>query len=224
MQQDRIIRMGLAGLGLAHELNGPLTSTALALELLGERLAVDPPPTPAEVALEVTRILGAVQRMAALVQHLRALARGERAGVGPVGLDAIADQAVRLTRPGITALARVQLLRGARAPEACVVADGLLLEQATMCLILNAAEAASSRVEVAVEGTSLVVSDDGPGFATLGEAGQTTKPQGMGVGLALARLIAEDAGGQLLVVAGAQGGAQVRITFAAAEQAAVVAV
>ena len=129
-----------------------------------------------------------------------------------VHLDAVVDAALRLARPAVQALGSVALVRGTPAPGGWIEADALLLEQALLCVILNGAEAANSRVEVVVEGQEVVITDDGPGFTPPTEAGQTSKPKGMGVGLSLARLIVEEAGGRLEVGPGAVG-ARVRLVF-----------
>ncbi|MEZ4472333.1 MAG: histidine kinase dimerization/phospho-acceptor domain-containing protein [bacterium] len=136
--------MGLAGLGLAHELNGPLTATGLALELLAERLAGDAPPSVAEIAAEVGRIQANVQRMTALVRHLRAFARGDRSGWGRWPSTPWWTPPLRLAGPAAEALGNATLSRGAAAPPPSSRAT-LLLEQAVLCVLLNAVEAGARR-------------------------------------------------------------------------------
>lgn len=223
LDNERMLTMGLVGLGVAHELGSPLTTTGLALELLAERLRGPAPPPPAEVAAELDRVLASVRRMGDLVRHLRALALGRGGQTEPVALDDVADAALELARPTLAELSEVRVARGARRPGAVVEGDRLLLEQALLCLLLNARDALGGRgtVTVAVHeddtGPVLEVRDDGPGFAQVESAqaaGYSTKGAGgMGVGLALAGLIARESNATLTAENHSDGGACVRLRF-----------
>lgn len=221
---DELLTLGLVGLGLAHELNSPLTVTALGLELLADRLRCDAPPSPAEAADAVDRVLGQVRRMAALVDRFRRFARGEGGRPTPVALDAIADAVHTLVRPAVAEFSTVAVIRGARAEEAVVVADAILMEQAVAIAVLNAADAmraTGGRVEIAVrslDGVAVLdIEDEGPGFAApdrATEIGFSSKGQGgMGIGLPLARRIVEGAGGVLEISNRPPRGARVRLRF-----------
>lgn len=208
---DSLLTLGLIGLGLAHELNSPLTATALGLELLAFRLRSDSPPSPSETADEIDRALGRVQRMGQLVDRFRRFARGEGGAPEKLSLDEVADAVIGIARPALAELSTVTLSRTARAPEALVYADRLLLEQAVAIAVLNASDAletfrGAGRIEVAVhssaDGPVLEVLDDGPGFPEALDAtaiGVSTKGEGgMGIGLALAGRIVASAGGRLI--------------------------
>lgn len=91
-----------------------------------------------------------------------------------------------------------------------VRADGVLLEQALINLLRNAKEAneitGSSRIDIhvreQVNATTLEISDQGPGLETPENAFVpffTTKDQGSGIGLVLARQILESHGGSLIL-------------------------
>lgn len=220
---DKLLTLGLVGLGLAHELNSPLTATSLGLELLADRLRRPDPPSPTEAAEAVERILGRIRRMAALVDRFRRFARGEGGRPAWVELDSVADGVHALVRPTLAELTHIELVRGDQQPGALVHVDRLLLEQALAIAVLNAADALGDqegRIElhVAVEqpGWARVdVDDDGPGFDSVSdsvELGFSTKGEGgMGVGLALAKGIVEDAGGTLVALNRDEGGARIRI-------------
>lgn len=220
---DKLLTLGLVGLGLAHELNSPLTASGLGLELLADRLRSADPPDAEATAEAVERILGRVQRMAALVDRFRRFARGEGGRPAPTSPDAIVDEVHELVRPALAETSNIRLLRGDRLPEARVVVDRILLEQAVAIAVLNAADAIGEgagniTLHVAAYAPGWVrldVDDDGPGFDSVNdsvELGYSTKgDDGMGVGLALATRIVESAGGSLEALNRDEGGARIRI-------------
>lgn len=219
---DKLLTMGIVGLGLAHELNSPLTASALGLELLADRLRGSDPPSPAAAADAIDRVLGRIRRMAALVDRFRRFARGEGGRPGPVPIDEVADGVHALLRPALAETTSVHLVRGHRAGDAEVFIDRILLEQAVAIAVLNAAEAIGQRegricLETAADADAvrLDIDDDGPGFDSASdsvELGFSTKGDGgMGVGLALAARIVESGGGTLEVANRPEGGARVRL-------------
>lgn len=221
-RSDELLTLGLVGLGLAHELNSPLTAAALGLELLTDRLRSDTPPAPSETAEALDRVLARVRRMASLIDRFRRFARGEGDRAVRVELDAIADAVHALVRPALAEISAIEVVRTARASAAVVVADAILMEQAVAIAVLNAADALrvrGGRIELSVRclGGSAVldVDDDGPGFAAPAQAGQvgfsSKGADGMGIGLPLARRIVEDAGGALEIGNRGPGGARVRL-------------
>ncbi len=226
---DKLLTLGLVGLGLAHELNSPLTASGLGLELLADQLRSADPPDPVAAAAAVDRVLGRVRRMAALVDRFRRFARGEGGRPAPASPDAIVDEVHELVRPALAETSSIRLLRGERLPDARIVVDRILLEQAVAIAVLNSADAigdnaGSITLHVAeyVEGwIRLDVDDDGPGFDSISdsvELGYSTKgDEGMGVGLALATRIVESAGGSLEALNRDEGGARIRICLPLAE-------
>lgn len=229
-----MLTLGVMGLGLAHELQSPLTATALGLELLALRLRGDDPPDASEVAGEVERALDRVRRMGALVQRMRAFAKAGGGAGEVVDLNVVADEALALTRPALSELSAARLVRGGRDAVPPVRGDRLLLEQAVGCLIINAADAlgtttasADRTVTVTVrqlpDGAALEVLDDGPGFPDAEAArqpGVSSKGEaGMGVGLALVEMVARDAGAILEIGNRRGGGARAALRFCTIEGA-----
>ena len=102
--------------------------------------------------------------------------------------------------------------------------DALLLGQVVSSLLANAIEALDRKGQITVRGVwergqsqvTLSVQDSGPGMtpAQLGRAGKpfhTTKPRGLGVGLALARRVVERFGGRMEIVSQPGLGTTVRL-------------
>lgn len=224
-----MLRLGIVGLGLAHELNSPLTTLAMGLELLEEQLRKDPPPSLEQIARMVARQRAGVERMAALVDHMRALATGRGQGVERFALDTVIDAVFELTRPALRELDGAALHRGPRAATLFVRADQILVEQAICCLVLNGADASGTEGSVTVslaqagDGIEIQVRDSGPGFDDIEAAltvGATSKgTRGMGVGLALVATIVEQAGGELRLANHPDGGAVATLVLPSVDSA-----
>jgi signal transduction histidine kinase len=110
------------------------------------------------------------------------------------------------------------------AGDTVLVADEEMLERAVENLVRNARDAAGpeGRVRVACEagdtgGVSLVVSDDGPGLTEAQRRAlrpfHTTKPGGLGLGLAMVHKIASLHGGQVTMTDRAPRGLEVRLNL-----------
>lgn len=217
---EKMAAVGRLLVGVAHDVNTPLAVVLSNVEVSREQLA-----HAAERGLtpEETRTL--LARAETNQAHLRRIAASIRRlqGLG-------APQALRRARTDVaeTVLAAVEAVRASAPPglrvEARVDAlprlpcDRELVAHAVQNLVANGVEAARSRVDVrasVVDGAiEVVVEDDGPGFAPDAiersfEPFVTTKPAGnMGLGLTLARAVAQDHGGTLVATNRAEGGAR----------------
>lgn len=225
---DKLLFLGLVGLGLAHELTSPLTTTALSVELLLDRLDSDAEFDTAALRTELSRVHDKLAHMGQLVRRFRALARHQKGRHTTIDLEEIVDEAIATTRHAVAELSSATLIRGPKiAEQTTVSADSVLLIQAISCLILNAADALNDQSKVGeitlqIEpGPVLTVRDNGPGFDVLETVltpGVSTKGDaGMGVGLALAKLIAADSGATLCVQNANGAGAIVTLQFQAPE-------
>jgi C4-dicarboxylate-specific signal transduction histidine kinase len=193
---------------LAHELNQPLAMILTNAEA-AQALLNQPQPELTEVREILTDIVSADRRAADVIRHLRGLLeRGE-----PHRRDLSIDDAIHrvvhilgneLDDQGVT----LDLSLG---PDlASVRADRILIEQVLLNLLNNACEAVADnppgerRVSVVTrahaDGVLVEVTDTGPGLTDperIFEAFYTTKPRGLGMGLAIVRSIVESHGGRV---------------------------
>jgi len=236
LHQDSLARlarlgsMGELAAAIAHEINQPLSAAGTYARLVADELRQDPSDR-SVLAETANKTAAQVERAAEVVRRLRALVRLDRSGRVPLKVDRIIEESVRLAHLDLEGSNVRTIVRIDRDVPA-VMADLLQVEHVLINLLRNAAEAiagtgAGGVVTIAARRTGadveISVSDTGPGFP-LGFAGtelpplSSTKPEGLGIGLPLARSIVEAHGGRMQIE-NLRDGAQVRFTLAAAESA-----
>jgi signal transduction histidine kinase len=193
---------------IAHEVRNPLGSILLNTELLEEELHECIHASP-----EVKRLARAVgaeaERLGLLTNEYLTFARLPHLTGTSQSLGAILEEVACFTR-GEAARAKVDVMVHADS-DACAVVDSKLVRQLLLNLIRNAVDAmptggridlraARSRERVVVD-----VSDTGPGVPpslreSIFDPFFSTKPQGTGLGLAVARRVARDHGGDLTLL------------------------
>lgn len=217
-QTERVRLLGQLAGGLAHQLRNAVTGARLAVQLHQKRCSA-PRPDFAAVsaegrsgsAEEPDESLAVALRQLALtedqIQRLLSLSRQESPESVSASLPDLVDEIERLIRPHAEH-ARVEFTIHSDARTGSDVADVERFRAAIMNLLLNAIEAAGQGGHVWLDvrstetGHAVTVSDDGPGpssdvASTLFDPFVTSKPEGVGLGLALAKQVAQDLGGDL---------------------------
>jgi PAS domain S-box-containing protein len=225
-RMNRLTTMGELTASIAHEINQPLAAIVTQSEAALRFLDRDEPDL-GEVQDALSWIRQDGMRAGEVIRGLRALAR--KSGPQLIGLDV--DDVIRQ----VLALARGELLRHdvvVRTEQAAggrlVMGDRVQLQQVLLNLIMNAIEAmravTGSLRELTVSsmlaepGAMLVaVKDTGSGLdpsvaERMFQPFFTTKPDGLGMGLAICRSIIEAHGGRLWVSSSVGRGSDIRFT------------
>lgn len=227
---NQALRMAAAGemaSALAHELNQPLSAISTYLRACQMMLA-QPGDQRAPLSETMDRVVAEAGRAGQVVHRLRDFYRSgelrlESLAVQPLLEGGLAALKKRAERHGVM----IGLKVAAGLPE--VVADRMQIETVLHNLVSNAIDAfGGSRhgvIEVSAElgengEVRVCVADNGPGIAPemvgrLFAAFATSKPEGMGLGLAITRSMLEAHGGKLWADPVADGGARFCFTLPA---------
>ncbi|WP_437760083.1 hybrid sensor histidine kinase/response regulator [Sorangium sp. So ce1389] len=208
---NRVSAMSELAASLAHELSQPLAAI-LSNAQAAERLLAHAPPDIAEARAALADIMADDRRAGQVIQRMRAMLRKGELSVAALDLDELIREVVRLmASAALLAGTTVQIELASGLPR--VRGDGIQLQQVLLNLLVNALDAVARcppearlvvvRTRRADAGqVELSVADSGDGIAPADlervfEPFFTSKPQGLGVGLAISRSIVEAHGGRL---------------------------
>lgn len=203
--------LGGFALSLAHELNQPL-SAILANAQAARRFLARPDPPIDEVRAIIDDIDADDRRAGELIHGMRALLNNH--DVEPVELDVndIIHDVVRLLH-GDCLLRRVALVLDLEAPLPAIRCDRVRIEHVLLNLVMNGFEAMAEtvpgdrrmiiRTRAGTDGCCVIsIRDAGTGipddtFDRVFEQFFSTKPEGLGMGLAFSRSVVESHGGRI---------------------------
>ena len=220
----RVATMGELTASIAHELNQPLTAI-LSNAQVAERL-IDSGVDAKDIREIVSDIVADDKRAIDVINRLRALFKKDDTNQRPLDVNALIQDVVSLVRSDATTRGvSIDLELAAGLP--VVLADRIQLQQVVLNLIMNGLDAMRTSddrrlaiaTRVSADGVVRVsVSDRGSGIAEcelplVFEPFHTTKPQGLGMGLSIARSLVEAHGGRLWAQNNSNGGATFSFTL-----------
>jgi len=228
---QRVSGIGQLSSALAHELNQPLGAILRNAEAAELFLKQDPPDL-----REVQDILADIQRderrAIAVIERMRQMLKNQEPDLQPFAVDELLDQLALLVRPEFQARrARLEVYAPRDLPR--VTGDAVQVQQVLLNLLLNSLDAVEGQpdehrlvmITASRSGDRLVelaVIDRGVGIAPdllprIFEPFHTTKPKGIGIGLAISKAIVESHGGQIAAENDPAGGATIRFTLGVAD-------
>ena len=220
----RVMTMGEVASSIAHEINQPLG----AIVNYGSaclRLLKSSPANLAEMAAALSAIVSDADRASAIIARIRALSKKAPPQIAALQVRDVVTDILALVRHELTGrrIALRTVLPGDLSP---VLGDRIQLQQVLLNLVVNSIQAMNKvpedRRQLVIEARShvsedksfvlITVADSGIGLKAeqlpkLFETFYTTKPEGMGMGLAISRSIVEAHGGRLWATPNADLGA-----------------
>jgi signal transduction histidine kinase/ligand-binding sensor domain-containing protein len=227
-QLEHVSRLALAGeltASLAHEVKQPLQAIVANAEV-AEHMVAAGQASGAEFREVLHDIVAQGIRASEVIGELRDFLRPDHSEMGPLDLSHLMREMLPLMRRELEDH-HVQVHMDLLEPAPAVEGRRVQLEQVIVNLLMNACEALAHakgprHVTVTTRATEdrveVVVSDNGPGLQPevadrLFEPFVTTKPNGMGMGLAISRSIVEAHRGRLIAEPAPGGGLTVVLSL-----------
>jgi PAS domain S-box-containing protein len=226
---SRLALIGELVASIVHEVKQPLTSVSANAEAGIRLLSSDEKPDRVTTLREIlTDVCDQSRHAEAVIERLRTLARKQAFEVEMLDVNEVLSELARLVR-GEAQRRGISLHLDLGTLGLTVSADRVCLRQIMLNLILNAMDAVDQmdqeklvflRTRSKAEMVEIMVSDTGPGISPehaprIFDAFFTTKQEGLGLGLTLARSLAEAQRGRVSIVDTGGRGATFSVTLPA---------
>ncbi len=218
-QANRLGSIGQITAGVAHEINQPVAAIRAFADNAGNFLDQHKPgPARANLGL----IVELTERIGKITAELRAFARRGTPAIDAVEIGPVLDGTLLLIGDRVRAVG-ADIVREGEQPGIRVVADRVRLEQVMINLLQNALDALEGRPDPQIrlivrygDEVTIEIADNGPGIPPdladqLFTPFITGRPNGLGLGLGIARDIAREFGGDLDLLSAPGTGALFRI-------------
>lgn len=220
---SRINAMGTMAATLAHELNQPLT--AISNYLGGVRPLGGPAPNIDRLTEALEGIKEASERAAKTIDHVRQLTKHRPPNREPFNLKEALDDCIRLVRSGCGADV---VFKNCVTADMVMNADHVKIQQVLINLLQNACDAMTNTanpvvsISAGMDGRHLTVciADNGSGVSLEAASAmfawmESTKADGMGIGLSICRTIVELHRGKIWLEKTGPGGSEFRFSLPA---------
>ncbi len=214
VQHEKLAALGQLAAAIAHEVRNPLAVIRSAAQNLRDTVPGDN----SDARRACSFITDETDRLASLINSLLAFARPVQISPARVPVAELFERALSLAGD-LNSGKHVHVRCAPDLDQGVVNADSELMCQVFVGLVANAIEAVPYGGDVTLEArprgreVELAVADSGPGVPLelrdrVFEPFFTTRAEGVGLGLAIARQIVEAHGGRIEVGASASGGAR----------------
>jgi two-component system sensor kinase FixL len=197
VERERLAAIGTTAATFAHEVGNPLNSMYMAAQLLERRLGKPGEADSESLKTPLRNLMSEMRRLQALLEDFRALARRQKLTLKPLALSMLVADLCATEAPYCLA-SGVAVERHVPEDLPVIEADAEKLRQVLLNLYKNAVEAMPGGGQLSIRAShangqiKLDITDTGVGIPSgvnIFEPFTTTKSQGTGLGLTVARQI-----------------------------------